>query len=89
MLPSQVRDVPELSPYQFAKKVERVVEEYVRPALRADGGDVEILDIKGNLVYCRLQGACIGCMGAGQTLRMMIERALKDQVDEQVRVVQV
>lgn len=89
ILPSQVRDVPELSPYQFAKKVERVIEEYIRPALRADGGDVEILDIKGNLVYCRLQGACTGCMGAGQTLKMMIERTLKDQVDEHVRVVQV
>ncbi len=80
---------PELSPYQFAKKVERVIEEYVRPSLRVDGGDVEIIDIKGSLIYCRLNGACSGCMGASQTLKMMVERTLKDQVDERVRVIQV
>ncbi len=89
ILPTEVRESPELSPYQFARKVEKVIEEYVRPSLRADGGDLEIMDIKGNLVYCRLIGACTGCIGAGQTLKMMIERALKDQVDESVRVIQV
>jgi NifU-like protein len=80
---------PEFSPYQFAKKVEKVINEYVRPALRADGGDVEIMDIKGTLVYCTLRGACSNCMGASQTLKMMIERSLKDQVDERIRVIQV
>jgi NifU-like protein len=80
---------PEFSPYQFAKKVERVIEEFIRPALRADGGDVEIMDIKGTLVYCTLRGACSNCMGASQTLKMMIERSLKDQVDERIRVIQV
>jgi NifU-like protein len=48
-----------------------------------------ILDIKGTLVYCRLQGACLGCIGASQTLKIMIERTLKEQVDERVRVIQV
>ena len=88
VLPSRQRTETELSPYQFAKKVEKVIDEYVRPAIRMDGGDVEILDIKGMVVYCRLKGACSGCMGAGQTLKMMIERTLKDQVDERVRVIQ-
>jgi len=80
---------PEFSPYQFAKKVERVVNEYIRPALRADGGDVEIMDIKGSLVYCSLRGACSNCAGASQTLKLMIERNLKDQVDERIRVIEV
>ncbi|MGA2260479.1 MAG: iron-sulfur cluster assembly scaffold protein [Acidobacteriota bacterium] len=89
ILPTEVREAPELSPYQFAKKVEKAIEEYIRPSLHTDGGDIEIMDIKGNLVYCRLIGACTGCMGAGQTLKMMIERTLKDRVDERVRVIQV
>lgn len=89
ILPAEVREVPELSPYQFAKKVEKLIDEYIRPSLRADGGDVEILDIKGTLVYCRLSGACSGCLGSGQTLKLMIERTLKDQVDERIRVIQV
>jgi NifU-like protein len=79
----------EFSPYQFAKKVEKVIDTFVRPTLKADGGDLEIIDIKGTLVYCRLRGACSGCMGASQTLRMMVERSLKDQVDERVRVIEV
>jgi len=82
-------DVPEFSPFQFAKKVERVIDEYIRPSLQMDGGDVEVLDIKGTLVYCRLRGACSGCMGAAQTLKMMIERILKEQVDERIRVIEV
>jgi NifU-like protein len=76
-----------LSPYQFSKKVEKAVEEYVRPMLKNDGGDVEIVDIKDNLVYCRLTGACQGCSSANQTLRMLVEQTLKDMVDERIRVI--
>jgi NifU-like protein len=54
-----------------------------------DGGDVEIVDIKGTIVYCSLKGACSGCAGASQTLKMMVERMLKDQVDERIRVIEV
>lgn len=80
---------PEFSPYQFAKKVERVIDEYIRPSLRMDGGNVQIMDIKGTLVYCSLRGASSSCAGASQTLKMLVERSLKDQVDERIRVIEV
>ena len=80
---------PELSPFQFMKKVEGTLEEYVRPMLQKDGGDIELVDIKDSLIYCRLSGACAGCSGATQTMKMMVERTLKDLVDERVRVIQV
>ncbi len=89
ILPSETREVPEFSPFQFAKKVEKVLDEYIRPSLQMDGGDVEIVDIKGTLVYCSLRGACSSCAGAIQTLKMMVERILKDQVDERIRVIEV
>jgi Fe-S cluster biogenesis protein NfuA len=57
--------------------------------LKMDGGDVEIVDIKDTLVYCRLNGACAGCAGASQTLKMMVERNLKEQVDERIRVIEI
>jgi NifU-like protein len=79
----------EMSPYQFAKKVEKVVDEYIRPSLKMDHGDVEVVDIKGTIVYCSLKGACAHCMGASQTLKMMVERVLKEEVDERIRVVEV
>ena len=78
-----------LSPYQFGKKIEKAVDEYVRPMLRKDGGDVEIVDIKDTMVYCQLVGTCAGCCAAGQTLKMMIEKTLKEMVDEGIRVIQV
>ncbi len=78
-----------LSPYQFAKKVERVIDEVVRPQLARDGGDLEIVDIKDTLVYCRLVGACAGCVGASRTIKMMVEQALKERVDERIRVIAV
>lgn len=83
------KDASDLSPYQFAKKVDKIIEEYVRPMLFRDGGDLEIVDIKDMLVYCRLTGKCQGCSAAGQTLRMLVEQTLKEMVDERVRVIEV
>jgi NifU-like protein len=80
---------PALSSYQLSKKIEQAVDEYVRPMLRQDGGDLEIVDIKEMLVYCTLSGACKSCAGANQTLRMLVEQTLKEMVDERIRVVQV
>jgi len=77
------------TPYQFMKQVEKVVNEYVRPMLQRDGGDLEIVDIKNNLVYCSLKGACAGCKGASQTLSLMVEKTLKELVDESARVIPV
>lgn len=79
----------ELSPYQMGKRIEQTIDEYIRPMLEADGGGVEVLDIKNDVVYCRLLGACSGCPGASMTLKMMVERILKDSVDERIRVIAV
>lgn len=77
------------SPYQFSKKVDKAIEQYVRPMLQKDGGDVEVVDIKDFRVYCRLAGACSDCAGAHQTLRMLVERSLKELVDERIQVIRV
>jgi len=79
---------PVLSPYQFAKKVERTVDQDVRPMLREQGDDVEIVDIKDTLVYCRLRGPA-AVRGDGKRASLLIEQALKDAVDERIRVIQV
>lgn len=78
-----------LSPYQFSKQVERTLEEQIRPMLRRDGGDIELIDIKEQIVYVRLAGACAGCFGAGMTMKLIVEKTLKDRVDERIRVVTV
>jgi NifU-like protein len=85
--PTAADESVSISPYQLAKKVEKAMDEYIRPMLQQDGGDLEIVDIKDNLIYCRLAGACQGCAGASQTLKMMVEKTLKETVDEKLRVI--
>jgi NifU-like protein len=79
----------EMSPFKFAKEVERVIEESVRPHLIKDGGDIEVVDIKDTAVYCQMKGACSDCMSSNTTIKMLVEQALKDQVDERIRVIAV
>ncbi len=54
----------------------------IRPALRADGGDVELVDVKEGVATVRLTGACGGCPMSAMTLRMGIERVIKEDVPE-------
>ncbi|UCH94601.1 MAG: NifU family protein [Candidatus Aminicenantes bacterium] len=64
------------------EKVEQVLGE-VRPALQADGGDVELVDVTPDgIVKVKLTGACHGCPMAEMTLRQGIESHLKDKIPE-------
>lgn len=51
--------------------------EKVRPILQRDGGDIEFVELDGNVVKVRLQGACSGCAMATMTLQWTVERNLK------------
>ncbi len=82
-----IGDAP--SPYQLGRHVDQVMESEIRPMLRKDGGDAEIVDIKDFAVYVRLAGACAGCAGAMTTLKLLVEKTLKEQIDERIRVVAV
>lgn len=61
----------------------------IRPALQADGGDVELVDVSDGVVKVRLTGACVGCPMATMTLKAGIERVLKEVVPEVKEVVAV
>lgn len=61
----------------------------IRPALQADGGDVELIDVTAGVVKLKLTGACRGCPMSTMTLKMGIERALKEQIPEIKEVVAV
>jgi len=61
----------------------------IRPALQADGGDVELIDVKDGVVSVKLTGHCAGCPMSTMTLKMGIERILKQQLPEVKQVVNV
>ena len=71
------------------EKVQEVLE-LVRHALQADGGDVELVDVSDDgIVSVRLTGACGSCPMSTMTLKMGIERTLRDKLHEVKEVVQV
>ena len=70
------------------EKVEVVLAQ-IRPALQADGGDVELVDVNEGVVKLKLKGACAGCPMETMTLRNGIERMLKEQIPEVEEVVAV
>ena len=70
------------------ENVERALDE-LRPYLMADGGNVEVVEIDGPIVKVRLQGACGSCPSSTMTLKMGIERKLREAIPEVNEVVQV
>jgi Fe-S cluster biogenesis protein NfuA len=70
------------------ENVEKVLDE-LRPFLMADGGNVEVVEIEGPIVKVRLQGACGSCPSSTMTLKMGIERKMRESIPEVSEVVQV
>jgi Fe-S cluster biogenesis protein NfuA len=70
------------------ENVEQVLDE-LRPYLMSDGGNVELVEIDGPVVRLRLQGACGSCPSSAMTLRMGIERKLRECIPEIAEVEQV
>ncbi|MGY6528861.1 MAG: NifU family protein [Cyanobacterium sp.] len=70
------------------ENVEQVLDD-LRPYLMADGGNVELVEIDGPTVKLRLQGACGSCPSSAMTLRMGIERRLREYIPEIAEVEQV
>ena len=71
-----------------SENVEKVLDE-LRPFLMADGGNVEVVEIDGPIVKVRLQGACGSCPSSTMTLKMGIERKMRESIPEVSEVVQV
>jgi NifU-like protein len=78
---------------QRIKAVDAVIDEYIRPMLVMDGGNMEIIDIKENLpyydIYIRYLGACGSCASGSTGTLYAIESTLKHKVDENIRVLPV
>ena len=68
------------------KEQVRAAIEEVRPNLQADGGDVELVDVKDGVVMVRLKGACAGCPMSTMTVKWGVENFLKKKVQGITRV---
>jgi Fe-S cluster biogenesis protein NfuA len=73
----------------FEQKVKMIIDA-IRPQLQGHGGDVELVSTEnGSTVKVRLQGACSGCPGARMTLKMGIERLLREKIPQVKEVIAV
>lgn len=61
----------------------------IRPALQADGGDIDLVKLEENDIYVTLVGACAGCPSATITLRMGVERLLRQEFPHMGQLIQV
>lgn len=80
---------PRLSNIQKIKKIEEVIERDIRPSLRHDGGDIELIDVIGNRVLLATRGTCATCRASGQTLKNFVEIKLRELVGPELIVEEV
>lgn len=71
---------------ELAQRVRETLYRDVRPFLQADGGDLNLVGVEGKTVKVQLRGACGGCPGAAMTLKMGVERVLRERVDPELVV---
>ncbi|MCL5069773.1 MAG: NifU family protein [Actinobacteria bacterium] len=70
------------------EKIEKALET-IRPALQADGGDIQLVSVEDGIVKVRLAGACSGCQMAQMTMTQGVEQAIKEVVPEINKVIAV
>lgn len=63
------------------KRVEAVLEK-VRVGLKSEGGDIELVDVRDNVVYVRLKGACGTCQMSSLTMKNWVESSIKKEIPE-------
>lgn len=69
--------------------IKETMEREIRPQLKADGGDVELIDVDRNKVYVKFLGVCLGCPSAGVTLKELVEAKLREFIDTDIVVEEV
>jgi Fe/S biogenesis protein NfuA len=69
------------------EKIEQVLDEKVRPALRAHGGEIKAISFEDGVFRFRLTGQCAGCPGADLTTESLVEKELKEALPEIKQVI--
>lgn len=78
-----------LTNLQRMQLVAKVIDEEIRPSLKKDRGDIELLDIEGTKVLVSLRGSCSGCPSSHLTIKDLVQRRLRDAVDQDITVEEV
>lgn len=77
-----------MSNIERMQKVITVINEDIRPRLAQDGGDLELVDVNGTTVLVAMRGACSSCRASQLTIKGLVEKTLREQVDPAINVVE-
>ena len=84
----EIKPVPRMTNVQRMQKVMTIINEDIAPRLALDGGTIELVDVDGTTVVVALRGACSGCSASQLTLKNLVEKTLREQVDPAINVVE-
>lgn len=82
LAPIKVDGPKRMTTLQKIKKIEEVLEREIKPALKKDGGDIELVDVDGDFVMVSLRGSCTSCAKSQTTLKEYVEKKLRELVLE-------
>ena len=77
---------PRLTNVQRMQRVMKVIDEEIRPQIEADGGTIELVDVDGKRVLVNLGGRCAQCRASAVTLHDLVQRILREQVEDDITV---
>jgi NifU-like protein len=78
-----------LTNIQKIRLIEETLEREIKPSLRKDGGDVELVDVEGNTVLVQMRGTCATCAASEITLKHYVESKLREMVTPELVVQEV
>ncbi len=78
-----------LTKTQMIIKINNIIEKYISPELRKDGGDIELIDVDDNKIKVRLSGKCQLCNRSQLTLTHFVEATLREHINENIEIIQV
>ena len=71
------------------RKIEKILDEQVRPALKSHGGNVEVIDVDNNQLFIKMTGGCHGCSASTETVKQGIETLIQKNFPDITEVVDV
>ncbi len=83
---SATNEFNNLTLVQKIGKIQQVLDSDISPILAKDGGDIQLVDLKDNKVFVKLQGSCAHCAGAAATLKSVVETKLKQALSDDIEV---
>ncbi len=86
--PDEVKKPSPLTNIQKIRLIEDVIDKEIRPALKKDGGDIELIDFEANNVIVKLRGACANCKTSQVTLKNLVETKIRELVSPELTVME-